>query len=247
MKTFKDLWQPPPQNLVLSEEDVHIWRAKLDLPVVQIQQLAQTLSTDEQQRADKFYFEKDKKHFIAGRGFLRVILARYLDLEPAQLKFAYSSRGKPTLANITPGGTVDFNLSHSRGMALYAVTRNRQIGIDLEYIRSVSDVDQLAKRFFSPRESAVISSLSPEQKQEEFFKAWTGKEAYLKATGDGLAGLEEVEIFLNPGKPAALLNIQGDQQAASNWCLYPLAVAPGYLAAVAVKGHDWYLRMLDMS
>ncbi|NES25695.1 MAG: 4'-phosphopantetheinyl transferase superfamily protein, partial [Symploca sp. SIO3E6] len=212
----------------------------------QIQQLADTLSTDEQQRADRFYFDKDKKHFIAGRGFLRMILARYLDLEPVQLKFAYSSRGKPALGNTSLGGTIDFNLSHSQGMALYAVTLNRQIGIDLEYIRSVSDVEQLAKRFFSPRESAVISSLPPEQKQEEFFKAWTGKEAYLKATGDGLAGLEKVEISLIPGEPVALQSIQGNQQAAADWCLSPLEPAPGYLAAVAVKGHDWNFTMLDI-
>ncbi|NEP09962.1 MAG: 4'-phosphopantetheinyl transferase superfamily protein [Symploca sp. SIO2C1] len=242
MKTVEDLWQAPPKNLVLSEDDVHVWRAKLDLPAAQIQQLAQTLSTDEQQRADRFYFEKDTKHFIAGRGFLRTILGCYLDLQPGQLKFSYSSRGKPALANIGRGGTLDFNLSHSRGMALYAVTRNRQIGIDLEYIRSISDVEQLAKRFFSPRESAVISSVSPEQKQEEFFKGWTAKEAYLKATGDGLAGLEEVEISLTPGEPAALLSIQGDTQLASHWCLYPLSPAPGYQAAMMVEGHDWHLK-----
>jgi len=247
MKTVEDWWQSPPNNLMLSEDDVHIWRAQLDLPAAQIQQLLHTLSTDEQQRADRFYFDKDKNHFIAGRGLLRTLLARYLDLEAVQLKFAYSSRGKPTLATTSLGGKIDFNLSHSRGMALYAFTRNRQIGVDLEYIRSVSDVDQLAKRFFSPRESAVISSLRPDQKQEEFFKAWTGKEAYLKATGDGLAGLEEVEIVLNPGEPVALLSIQGDQQAASDWCLSPLDPAPGYRAAVAVKGHDWHLTMWDIT
>jgi len=242
MNTVEHLWQPPPKNLVLCEDDVHVWRANLDLPAAQIQQLAQTLSTDEQERADRFYFEKDTKHFIAGRGLLRTILARYLDLEPAQLNFSYGSRGKPAVAN-TIGRKLEFNLSHSRGMALYAFTRNRQIGIDLEYMRSMSDIEQLAQRFFSPRESAVISSLSPQQKQEEFFKGWTGKEAYLKATGDGLAGLEEVEISLTPGEPAALLSIQGSQQAASSWCLYPLNPGAGYQAAVVVEGHGWYLKL----
>lgn len=242
MKTVEHLWQSPPQNLLLSETDVHIWRAKLDLPATQIQQLAQTLSPDEQQRAERFYFEKDTRHFIAGRGFLRSILSRYLNLEPGQINFSYSSRGKPAVANTGFGGTLDFNLSHSQGMALYAFTRNRKIGIDLEYIRSMSDIEQLAKRFFSKREYTVISSLASEQQQEAFFKGWTGKEAYLKATGDGLAGLEKVEISLTPGEPAALLSIEGDPHLASHWSLYPLAPAPGYQAAVVIERQDCYLK-----
>ena len=243
---IENLWRSPPTNLVLSEDDVHIWRADLNLPTWRLQQLAQTLSSDEQQRADRFYFERDRKHFIAGRGLLRTIIGRYLDLEPSQLQFSYSSRGKPALVNTNIEGTLCFNLSHSNGLALYAVTRSRLIGIDLEHVRPMPDAEKLAKRFFSPHEHAAIGSLLPDQQQEAFFNAWTRKEAYLKATGDGLAGLEQVEVSLTPGEPAALLSIQGDRTAPSRWSLYQLTPAPGYVAALAVEGHDCNLEYLNM-
>jgi len=240
------LWRSPPTNLVLSADDVHVWRADLSLPAFRLQQLAHTLCSDEQERAERFYFEKDRKHFIAGRGLLRTILGRYLDLEPSQLKFSYSSRGKPALVNTNAKEPLCFNLSHSNELALYAVTRSRLIGIDLEHIRPMPDAEKLAKRFFSAQEYAVISTLLPEQKQEAFFNAWTRKEAYLKATGDGLAGLEQVEVSLIPGEPAALLSIQGDRQATSGWSVYQLIPRPGYVAALAVEGHDWNLECLNI-
>ncbi|HEY9601579.1 MAG TPA: 4'-phosphopantetheinyl transferase, partial [Allocoleopsis sp.] len=153
------LWKPAPTDLVLSNTDVHVWRASLEQPETLVQQLAQTLSEDECSRASRFYFERDRKHFIIGRGLLRTILGRYLNIEPTQLQFCYSSRGKPALAGGGDNGTLQFNLSHSHGLVLYGVTRDRKIGIDLEQIRPTSDVEKLAERFFSPRESATIRSL----------------------------------------------------------------------------------------
>lgn len=238
----ENLWRSSPTNLVVSENDVHVWRADLNIPAWRLNLLAQTLSSDEQQRAERFYFEQDRMHYIAGRGLLRTILGRYLDLEPSKLEFCYSSRGKPALVNTNSGETLYFNLSHSNGLALYAVTRSRSIGIDLEHVRPMPDAEKLAQRFFSPQEYAVISTLLPEQKQEAFFNAWTRKEAYLKATGDGLAGLEQVEVSVTPGEPPELLSIQGDRQIASQWSVYQLTPAPGYIAALAVEGHDWHLE-----
>ncbi|HAA29695.1 MAG TPA: 4'-phosphopantetheinyl transferase [Cyanobacteria bacterium UBA8553] len=243
----KNLWHSPPKNLVLLKDYVHVWRADLNLPAWRLQQLAQTLCSDEQHRAERFYFEQDKKYFTAGRGLLRTILGRYLDLDPKQLQFSYSSRGKPALVNTNSKEALCFNLSHSNGLALYAVTRSRSIGIDLEHMRPMPDAEKLAQRFFSPQEYTVISTLLPEHKQEAFFNAWTRKEAYLKATGDGLAGLEQVEVSLIPGETAALLRIQGDRQAASRWSIYQLTPAPNYVAALAVEGHDWNLECFDIS
>lgn len=241
MTTFECLWHPPPTDLTLSSNDVHVWRADLDLPTWQIERLAQTFSADEHLRADKFYFERDRRHFIAGRGLLRVILGRYLDLEPTQLQFSYGARGKPALA-IGTGRKLCFNLSHSNGLVLYAVTRDRDLGIDLEHIRPLPEAEQLARRFFSAREYAVISSLPFDQKQEAFFKGWTRKEAYLKASGDGLAQpLERVEVSLAPSEPAKLYSIKGDASAAARWFLQDLTPALGYVAALAVEGHRWRL------
>lgn len=234
-------WNIPPADLVLSSHDVHVWRASLEQSATQVQQLAQILSEDERVRAERFYFERDRKHFTVARGVLRTILGRYLNIEPKQLKFSYGFRGKPALDNTQADSRLQFNLSHSHGLALYAVTRDRQIGIDLEQIRPTSDLEKLAKRFFSSREHAEICSLAPNQKQEAFFNAWTRKEAYLKATGEGLAQLEQIEVSLVPGEPAALLNIQQDSQAAARWSLQSLIPATGYVAALAAEGHDWHL------
>jgi 4'-phosphopantetheinyl transferase len=239
---LKFLWMLGSTNWILSSKDVHVWCAALEQPDARVQQLAKTLSEDECSRASRFYFDRDRNHFIVGRGLLRTILSRYTNIAAHQIQFCYGSRGKPSLANPRGKGTLQFNVSHSQGLALYAITRDRRIGIDLEYIRPTSDVESLAKRFFSASEYAAISSLPPNQKQEAFFNAWTRKEAYIKATGEGLAQLEQVEVSLIPGEPAKLLNIKQDAQAAANWSLQALTPATGYIGALAVEGHDWHLK-----
>jgi 4'-phosphopantetheinyl transferase len=234
------VWNLPSADLNLSSNAVHVWRASLEQPALPIQQLAQTLSEDEQLRAKRFYFERDRKHFIVGRGMLRTILGHYANTEPNQLQFSYGSRGKPALVSTDTDSMLQFNLSHSNGLALYAVTRDRQIGIDLEYIRPISDIEQLSKRFFSPREYSVICSLPKSEQQVTFFKIWTCKEAYLKATGEGLAQLQQVEVSLTDGETCQL-NIHRDSQGATYWSLQMLAPATDYVAALAVEGHDWDL------
>lgn len=227
---------------MLSSSDVHVWCASLEQSDVQVHKLAQTLSEDEQARANRFYFERDRKHFTVGRGLLRTILSHYTGIVPNQLQFCYGSRGKPALVPQESDTTIQFNVSHSQGLALYAIASDRQIGIDLEQIRPTSDIEQLAKRFFSPGESAVICSLPPAQKQQAFFRGWTCKEAYLKAIGEGLALLQQVEVSLVLEEPPRLLSIDHqDTEATARWCLQMLTPASGYMAAIAVEGHDWHL------
>lgn len=231
------MWHAPPPNLSLTNDDVHVWRAELDLPQERVQYYASLLSADEQSRAERFYLEQHQIRFIVARGTLRTLLGRYLDISPAQLNFEYSSRGKPRLAHSCGGSEVQFNVSHSQGLALFGVTYQRAIGIDLEFLRLLPDAEKIAQRFFSIREYTVISILPPEEQQKAFFKAWTSKEAYLKAMGEGLAGsLDRVEVSLVPNQPARLLSLDGDSFAASRWCLYELAPAYNFIGAVAVEG-----------
>lgn len=235
-KVSQGEWSFPPADLALSSNDVHVWRVSLDQPASRVQHLAQILSADERTRAERFYFEHDRKHFIVGRGLLRTLLGRYLGIEPGQLQFCYGSRGKPALAETFGGGTC-FNLSHSQGLALYAFTCNRQIGIDLEYIRPMAGAEQIVERFFSAREHSMFCSLPQSQKQKAFFQCWTRKEAYIKAIGDGLAkSLDQIEVSLAPGEPARLLSIEGDPQAGDRWFFQELKPASGYVAALAVEG-----------
>jgi 4'-phosphopantetheinyl transferase len=235
MTALNDVWLPAPANLTLLPDDVHVWRIDLDRPEAQLQNLAAILSSEEIARADRFYFQEHRRRFIAGRGILRSILGSYLGIEPQQVEFDYEPRGKPVLAGTFAHSGLLFNLSHSQGLGLCAVNYTRQIGIDLEYIRSMSDVEALAQRFYLPREYDLMRSLPADQKQEIFFRYWTCKEAYLKATGDGIAQLEQVEVALTPTEPACL-------QTLTNWSLLELTPADNYVAAVVVAGFDWHLK-----
>ncbi|MDM9383163.1 4'-phosphopantetheinyl transferase superfamily protein [Chlorogloeopsis sp. ULAP01] len=228
-------WFPAPTDLTLLPDDVHLWRIELERSQLELESLLTTLCGDEVARANRFYFQQHQERFIAGRGILRAILGRYLQIEPQAVQFDYQAQGKPLLAGKFACSGLSFNLSHSQDLALCAVTTHRPIGVDLEYIRSVSDVESLAQRFFAPREYAVVRSLPPDQKQQIFFRYWTCKEAYLKATGVGIAHLEEVEIFLTPESPAKL---NTDEE----WSLVELIPAPNYVAATAVAGSRFNLK-----
>ncbi|MBN3958703.1 4'-phosphopantetheinyl transferase HetI [Nostoc sp. NMS8] len=233
-----DIWQPAPTDLTLLQDEIHVWRIDLNQPESQLQNLAATLSSDEMARAERFYFPKHRQHFIAGRGILRTILGRYLDIKPSQVQFNYQQRGKPVLADTFADSGLAFNLSHSQGLGLCAVNCTRPIGVDLEYIRPMSDLEALAKRFFLPREYEMLRSLSPDQQQEIFFRYWTCKEAYLKATGDGLSQLEQIEVSLTPTEPAKL-------EISEEWSLFELVPANNYVAAVAVADFGWDLKCLQ--
>lgn len=238
-------WYPPPKVLTLGSDEVHVWRASLDLPASRVRGLLQTLAADERARAERFYFQKDREHFIVARGVLRDILGRYLDMQPGQLRFCYSPNGKPALARKSGGDALRFNLSHSHGLALYAFTCGREIGVDIERIRTDFPCEQIAKRFFSPQEYAVFHTLPDSLKQEAFFTFWTCKEAYLKARGDGLLlPLNQFEVSLEKGgtEPVTVLNTKGDSHEDSPWTLHKLPFCPGYVAALVVEGHELQLK-----
>jgi 4'-phosphopantetheinyl transferase len=229
-----DRWTIAPVTPSWPLHDIHLWCADLNVSDPVLQQLAPTLSNDERQRAQRFYFERDRRHFIAGRGILRSILARYLHQKPADLRFVYSAKGKPSLVQSGDAPSLCFNLSHSQGVALYAVVCDRAVGVDIEYKRAIA-IEELAERFFSINEAAAIQALPDDQRQAAFFQIWTCKEAYLKATGEGLAGLEQVEISLNFAEPPRLIKAAGSLEAASHWFLQTVPVIDSYVAALVVE------------
>jgi 4'-phosphopantetheinyl transferase len=231
---------PRPQ-VNLPSSHVHVWLVSLDQLCVS--QPMQTLSEEELARADRFHFRRDGERFIVCRGVLRKILSLYLRVEPCRLRICYGPYGKPYLEEEAEKDRLQFNLSHSRGLALYAFTRGSEIGVDLEYIRRMPDFHQIAARFFSQNENSALNALPESQRQEAFFNCWTRKEAYIKAIGNGLMHpLNSFDVSLAPGKPARLLKVEGDPQEASRWSLKSLNPAPGYIAALAVARHDWQLQ-----
>jgi len=244
MTNLKSVWSTPPAHLTLSSSEVHVWSTSLTLPALRLQKLAATLSADEQSRAERFYFEQHRQRFIASRGLLRLILGCYLDIEPQKVQFCYGPYGKPLMAELKQENSLRFNLSHSQDIALYAVTFKREVGIDIEQVRSLAEAEQIAKNFFSARENAAFRVLSPTERQEVFFRYWTCKEAYLKALGDGLTrSLNSIEVSLAPGQQARLLSVKEEPQAVERWFLQELTPpAAGYAAALAVEGRDWHLK-----
>ena len=220
-------------------DEVQVWRANLDQTPAQVQSFFDDLAAEEQARAERFHFARDREHFIVGRGVLRAILGRTLNRAPGCLRFCYGAHGKPALAD---EDAIRFNLSHSDGIALYAIARGREVGIDVERIRRDLAVAEIAERFFSPREGAMLRTLPGELQRQAFFRGWTRKEAYIKARGDGLAlPLDAFDVSLVPEEPDAVLRIQRDPAEASRWSFQELAPAPGYAAAIAVEGHGWRL------
>jgi 4'-phosphopantetheinyl transferase len=243
LKEHKPKWRLPHKKLIIREDEAHVWLADLNLEPTLLENLKNALSTDELDRANRFHFDKDRHHFIAGRGFLRVILGRYLKLNPDSLKFIYTPHGKPKFANEVDYSYLKFNLSHSHGLALYAITLGREIGIDIERVRTNLSFEKIGKRFFAPAEIEALLALPPSERIEGFFNCWTRKEAYIKAIGGGLfIPLSPFEVTLNPADEAKIVSIKGDSTLASYWSLYPLAPAPGYVGALAVEGRNLRIK-----
>jgi 4'-phosphopantetheinyl transferase len=231
------------QLIGLAQGKVHLWCTQLDRLASEIKALQQTLSADERTRAARYHFQKDRDQFVVARGLLRTLLGRYLGVSPEHLRFRYNAYGKPGLNSEFDGGTLRFNLSHSHGLVLYALTRGRDIGVDVEHIRPEFAEGQIAERFFSPREVTLLRRLPVALQPIAFFHCWTRKEAFIKARGEGMTlPLDQFDVSLTPGEPARLLHTQWDPQEPLRWSLRELAPAPGYVGAVAVEGGNWQIE-----
>lgn len=226
--------------LELRADEVHVWLATLDDYAPD--SLKPLLAADELTRAARFHFDKDRNHYTVARGWLRKLLAAYLGVSAAELRFSYAEKGKPALDGIHHD-SLNFNLAHSHGMAIYAFTRGRELGIDLELIREDLADEKIAERFFSQNEINVLTGLPAAQRKQAFFDCWTRKEAYIKARGEGLSlPLDEFDVSLGPGEVAALLWNHKDPAEVTRWSMRSIAVPAGYVAALVAEGHDWQLK-----
>ena len=276
-------WHTSPSHVALRADEVHIWRAPLEVPSDMVFRLRSSLSDDERARADRFYFEKDRVQFTVSHGILRDILGRYCGVAPAELRFNVGSHGKPEMQLTTPGERtnrtaavertqgatigerVEFNMSHSRWMALYAVTLRRAVGVDIEYIREDFECERIAERFFHESETVHLRGLSEQGRSEAFFRFWTYKEAYIKGRGKGLsiptrsfavrvmdggrAAIEHRGLCaangVKPAEPTPIEPSGTDTGKTMCWSLYALDPAPGYAGAVAVEGDDALLVLWE--
>ncbi len=227
-----DEWATAPQSLALTERDVHIWQIDLTRKQHGIDSM---LSLTEHERAARFHFEQDRVKFKTARAALRSILGRYLHASPSDLKFGQTEYGKPFLEDSTDD-LLRFNLSHAGDMALLAVTRAREIGIDVELMRSDFATDEVAQNFFSSSEVAELAGLSPKEKTRAFFNCWTRKEAYVKALGEGLSmPLHVFDVTLAPDSPAAMLSNRSDSSETARWIFHHIALPNSYVGALVIE------------
>jgi 4'-phosphopantetheinyl transferase len=238
----------------LGTNEVHIWRANLALPASAITKLVPTLTVAELERAKRLRSAQATQRFIVARSFLRQTLAAYLALAPNQLHFGYTQVGKPfLLTDSYPISPLHFNLSHSHGLTLLAITAHPkgELGLDLEYTQQELNIKQVADSFFLPSEVAVLKSQTPTQQRQTFFQYWTIKEAYFKACGQNLTTplqpLSQViapsdkyqdlplqSHRLNVGINAKDLSLVETQPQLEQWQLWHFVPAPYYVSTLAL-------------
>lgn len=237
-------WLVPPDSFDLPGGVVHVWRGSLERSQTERDVLWRFLSADERARAERFHFDVHRHHFIVGRGLLRWLNGRYLSIPPKAIQFTYGEFDKPALVN---DPTLQFNVSHSHEGLLVAFVRETAVGVDIEYVkRKMDDMDNIARRFFSPVESAAYSTVAEREKPDTFFNCWTRKEAFIKAVGEGLSfPLDEFEVSLLPGQPAKLLKVRGSEQEAARWSMQSFNPFPGYRGALIVESQELDCAFFD--
>jgi 4'-phosphopantetheinyl transferase len=227
----------------IKPNEVHIWQARTDLPEQDLTFLASILSDDEKNRAARFHFHHHQSRFIAAHGWLRIILEKYLNSAPDSLKLLNSAKGKPYLERTINNAKLHFSLSHSNDAALIGIALDRRIGVDIEHIRPLANMESIAGRYFSENEMVEIQNAPENVRTQVFFQYWTMKEAYLKATGTGLLGLQDMPVAqdqIDIYSQTAIVIDASDKP----WSIRPLHPTHGYSAAVAVDGNGSFASVL---
>lgn len=214
--------------------DVHVWVVNLEASALSTRQLCATLSSDEEDRAESFQFEHLKKRFCVSRGLLRFFLGTYLATAPRDIAFSYGKYGKPAVAGVEG---FHFNIAHSDDVTVYAFAFGCDLGVDLERIRDMEDTNAIARHFFSSEEVADLESIQMPKRLDAFYACWTRKEAYIKATGEGLSSaLDSFRVTLRPHDIPSFVHIKASPSEARLWSLYSLRPNEAYIGALAFRG-----------
>jgi 4'-phosphopantetheinyl transferase len=230
---------PTQGALHLDDREVHVVCVELD-GVNALDELLRLLDPGERARAQCFIFDDDRRRFIVAHAFMRIVLGRYLGCEPQVIAYELGRHGKPTLAH--PMSQLRFNLSHAGERALFAVSHDRDVGVDIERDRSL-EVLQLAERFFAVNELNALRPLSEDAQRSAFFRCWVRKESFIKALGDGLSfplnGFE-VSVTEDDGEQALLACTVAPQEV-HRWRIRTVPSEMGYSAAVTANREPWGL------
>jgi len=233
-------------DFLLPPDEVHIWQTELTAPKDSMDSLLPLLEPEELQRASRYKVKHAYDEFVLSRAFLRQVLAVYLKIGASEVRFRTTSYGKPELAG---SSDLRFNLSHSEGVAVIAIVRGREVGIDVERIRDELNALELADRFFSAPEVTWLRSLPIADRSSSFFACWTAKEAYVKAHGEGLAlPLSDFSVIprsITSELPWEKLQLEvfGNAKESKRWSMWQLDLGTDVRAALAIEGQDCRLRL----
>ena len=237
----------------LPDDEVHVWQVDLIAWDKEADSLVELLDAAERERAARFKFQEHRNQFVISRALLRQALGRYLRIDARDVRFRTTANGKPELAanpdlqlNALQLNDIHFNLSHTRGVTVFAVARRRHVGVDVERIRADTNALELAERFFSPQEVQWLRSQPASEHVPSFFSCWTAKEAYIKAHGEGLSmPLSSFGVLPVPDAAGSglQLNVYDDPEEARRWSMWRLELGPGLRAALAVEGKGCKVRV----
>ena len=218
------------------DDEVHVWHYVLDVNTERKAGLKRMLNDEELDQAARYRFEKHRRRFIASRGTLRIIIARYLDCEPHRLHIGYGKHGKPYIVSENSVQNIRFNATNSHGLGAIAISRRSELGLDLEKVCSNDDYELVASRVFSTEEREWLIRLPEEERLSAFFELWTCKEAYLKGKGFGLAvPPNHFSVSMDPEKEPRLSWSAIDDNDPQRWLFKKLSIEPGFVACLAVE------------
>src|SRR5579859_289641 len=227
-------WCPAPDALILTPTELHLWRVRCDCAPELLHHYQDLLSPSEQERAARFVIAEARRDFMVTRAALREILGKYLNVEPSGIALRQGKHGKP---HISGEPALQFNVSHSQGLAVLAFSSGEEIGVDIERTRAEFPASEIAGRFFSEKEVTEMEVLPPEERNRAFFSCWTRKEAYVKARGGGLQiPLGGFSLKVSESEEQQILDEEGKE-----WTIYSFEIAPEFAGAVAVESKNWQL------
>lgn len=233
-------WQTATSTPRLAAGEIHIWQVRLDIAEGRWQPLTSLLADDERAKAERFHFAKHRRRHTVSRAALRILLGQYLDRPPRTIDFAYNAHGKPRLADEGPG--IKFNLSHTEEIMLAAFALDSEVGIDIESVMRDVDGMDIGERWFSALECRTLRSLPEDERIDAFFRAWSRKEAYIKARGEGISHpLHRFSVAMDKHAPRLLEHLD-DASETSRWSFIDIDVAENYRAAVVVASSAWQVR-----
>jgi 4'-phosphopantetheinyl transferase len=240
------LWHTARDSTRLSNDEVHVWRLRINPAECFPGDSMTILSADEIERKDRLLFQTDKNRFAATRVTLRRILGSYMGISPEKLTFRYGSYGKPCLSAEDHIEDLRFNVSHTHDLALIAVSRKRDVGIDVEQVRAETAYESIAHRIFSASELRAFHKLPPSSRMSAFYATWTQKEALVKALGQGISfSFDRIEVLFDPRPSTTIFNIDGQAIDSNSWWLISLHPAADYRAALAAQGPPCSIRFWD--